>query len=157
MNMSKNMILDRLRTIYDSCGSEDTKKQILDLIIDIGKDNNSNLAITWDNGSNIKGIPYNYVDNNGPGVGPHTGTIPFNGYNTLSNFNEPEKGSGGFKLSDVFPNLYAKKGNNISEEDIKKLSDESYKSPLIKKANDSNNTSYAFKDDNGSKGLYTQK
>ena len=62
MNMSKNMILDRLRTIYDSCGSEDTKKQILDLIIDIGKDNNSNLAITWDNGSTIKGIPCDYRD-----------------------------------------------------------------------------------------------
>lgn len=148
--MNKNELLDRLRSIYDSCSHTDTKKQILDLIIDIGKsyDNNfRDLGITWDS----KG------SNGGPGVGPHTGTIPFNGYNTISNFNEPEKGGGGFKLSDVFPNLYAKKGNNISEEDIKKLSDESYKSPLIKKANDSNNTSYAFKDDDGTKGLHTQK
>ena len=99
MNMSKNMILDRLRTIYDSCGSEDTKKQILDLIIDIGKDNNSNLAITWDNGSTIKGIPCDYRDNNsGPGVGPHTGTP--NGYPYL-NVSGPDN-TKGFRFNDIF-------------------------------------------------------
>lgn len=143
MNISKNMILDRLRTIYDSCGNEDTKKQILDLIIDIGKDNNSNLAITWDNGSTIKGIPCDYRDyNTGPGVGPHTGTAPFNGYTITSNSKEPEKYDTGLKLSDVFPNLYTKKGSSVPLETIIKHSDES---------------SYAFKDDDGTKGLHTQK
>lgn len=158
MSMNKNEILDRLRTIYDSCSNEDTKKQILDLIIDIGKDNKSNLNITWDNGPTIKGIPCDYKDNNGPGVGPHTGTVPFNGYNTVSNSKELEKGSGELKLSDIFPNFHAEKGSNsTSIENIKTLSNKSYKSPLIKKGNDSNNASYTFKDDDGTKGLHTQK
>ena len=117
--MNKNEILDRLRTIYDSCGGEDTKKQILDLIIDIGKDNNSNLAITWDNGSTIKGVPCYRMDYNGPGVGPHTGTAPFNGYTIISNSKEPEKYDTGLKLSDE--------------------------------------SSYVFKDDDGTKGLHMQK
>lgn len=102
MNMSKNMILDRLRTIYDSCGSEDTKKQILDLIIDIGKDNNSNLAITWDNGSTIKGIPCDYRDyNSGPGVGPHTGTGTPNGY-PYANISSGSDKNNGFRFNDIF-------------------------------------------------------
>lgn len=142
MSMNKNEILDRLRAIYDSSKDDTTKKQILDLIIDIGKDNKSNLNITWDNGPNIKGIPCNYRDDNGPGVGPHTGTAPFNGYTTISNSKEVGKGDEGLKLSDVFPNPYAKKGSSCTLETIKKLGDES---------------SYVFKDDDGTKGLHTQK
>lgn len=94
--MNKNELLDRLRSIYDSCSHTDTKKEILDLIIDVGKsyvNNFGDLGITWDS----KG------SNGGPGVGPHTRTIPFNGCNTVSNDKD------GLTLKDVYPNLYSEK------------------------------------------------
>ena len=122
MSMSKNEILDRLRPIYDSCSNEDTKKQILDLIIDIGKDSKSNLNITWDNGSNIKGIPCDYRDyDTGPGVGPHIGTGTPNGYPYVNTSSSPDK-TKGFTFNDVFAsnektltNALKEVGKGISE------------------------------------------
>lgn len=60
--MDKNSILDALRVIYDSCSNDFTKKQLLDLIIDIGKDNKSNLNITY---RNMETIPCKHDSNIG--------------------------------------------------------------------------------------------